>query len=90
MTKATILSLEMQKAKTIVSLHNDPFTTFASHPGPDDAIYDEPPENIFQLFGHIFSKIVQIAAAFAGLAGVQNLLIARQFWWQRFTPWLLF
>lgn len=67
---------------------NNPVTAFAGHPGPDDAIYDEPSEDIFQLFGHILAQAAQITAAFAALTGAQNLFITRQGWRQGFLLWL--
>jgi len=59
---------------------NDPFTTFASRPGPDDAIYDETFGNIFQFLGYILAEAAQIAAAFARLTGAENLFTAWRSW----------
>ena len=44
---------------------------------------------IFQFLGYILAEAAQIAAAFARLTGAENLFIAREFWLQQFTLWLL-
>ena len=45
----------------------------------DDPVHDEPPGNVFQLFGHILADRAQRAAAGAFIARAQHGVVARQF-----------
>ena len=52
-------------------------------------IYDETFGNIFQFLGYILAQAAQIAAAFAGLTGAENLFTAWRSWGQWLALWFL-